>query len=391
MFFLIIISLLFIIIIFSLFLLIKYFKLSKNQLISLFISLGIIIFIINLEISISSIIKGCKLCFYSIFPTIFPFSFICNLLIYYDGIPLYSKIIGPLICKPLGLSKNSSFAIAASFICGYPLGTKYSTDIYELGYIDKDEYTRLLNIATNCGPIFILGAVASSLLNNIKYGYILLISNYLSIIIIGLITKKKNTCNNNSTMPPNTTNNFGENFKNSVVNALNTTLTVSAFIVLFSLIIGIIKNNAAISIAFNNIESFIHLPKNFISSIFYGSIEITNGCKLISTSSFGIHLKLSLISFLCSFSGLSIIAQSSSFISKHKVSVVKYSIIKLFQGIISFFITFLVSILLNTTVETSSIINNSYNAFRLCIILITALLFLFLLCKIINKLLLHFS
>lgn len=116
---------------------------------------------------------------------------ICNLLISYDGITVYSKILGPLLCKPLGLSKSCSFPLAASFLCGYPLGAKYCTDIYELGYIDRKEYIRLLNVASNCGPLFIVGSVALAMLGNVKLGYILLIANYLSLIIIGFITKQK--------------------------------------------------------------------------------------------------------------------------------------------------------------------------------------------------------
>ena len=380
------------IIIFLLTILIKYFKLTKNQIISILISLGIIIFIINLDTSINSIINGCKLCFYSIIPTVFPFSFICNLLIYYDGIPIYSKIIGPLICKPLGLSKNTSFAIAASFICGYPLGAKYSSQIYELGYINRDEYLRLLNIATNCGPIFILGTIGSSLLKNVRFGYILLIANYLSIIFIGLLTRRKRCSKDiNINYSSKNNENFGQNFKNAINNALNTTLMVSAFIVIFSLIIGIIKNNASLDIALNSLEHLLHLPKNFLSSLLYGSIEITNGANIIASSSINIHIKLALISFLCSFSGLSIIAQSSAFMSIHNVPIMKYTLLKLLQGIFSFIITFIASIILNSTISASNISYNSYSNFSLCILLLLILLVPFILKKALNKLLFHLS
>jgi len=193
--------------------LLKLLNIKKNYIICFLITIFIIIFTINLKTSIEAAISGTKLVITAILPTIFPFSVICNLLICYDGITLYSKILGPLICKPLGLSRSSSFPIVASFICGYPLGAKYSSDIYNLGYIHKDEYERLLNIASNAGPIFILGSVSVAMLNNIKYGYILLIANYLSILIIGLITKKssKNLNNqviNNSSIK---VNNFGIN------------------------------------------------------------------------------------------------------------------------------------------------------------------------------------
>ena len=171
--------------------LIKQLNIKKNIIICIFISILIILFILNINQCISAAIEGCKLWYKSILPTTFPFIVICNLLIYYDGINLYSKFLGPLICKPLGLSKNCSFPIVASILCGYPLGAKYCVDLYSMEYIEKDEYERLLNIASNVGPLFLIGSVGGTLLGNISLGYILLIGNYLSLIFIGFITKKK--------------------------------------------------------------------------------------------------------------------------------------------------------------------------------------------------------
>lgn len=354
-----ILVLIFIIIILSVILL-KLLHIQGKYIICLFLSIFIFLFIKNITVSMNSIISGCKLCFYSIFPTIFPFSVICNLLIAYDGINIYSKVISPLICKPLKLSTPSSFAIAASFICGYPFGAKYSSNLYELGYINKKEYLRLINIATNCGPLFIIGAVASGLLKNSHYGYLLLIANYLSVILIGLFTMKNHSELQTSTITPkDTNNNFGENFKNAVTNALSTVMTVCGFIILFSCIIGIIKNNAYISIILSKLEDILSLPDNILSSFFYGSIEITNGCAIVSNSNISIHLKLAIISFLCSFSGLSIIFQSYSFLSKHNVSLSKYTLSKFLQGIFSFIITYFISIIFNKDISTSSIFTYS--------------------------------
>lgn len=375
--------------------LIKLLNLKKNIIISIFISFIIILFVVNLQSSIQAVIDGCKLCFKSIFPTVFPFSVICNLLIYYDGINLYSKIIGPSLCKPLGLSKNSSFALVASFICGYPLGAKYSTDLYELNSISRSEYLRLLNIATNCGPIFILGAVATSLLGNSKLGYILLIANYISPLIIGFVTKPKiNTCNLSNNLTYTNNNNFGENFKNAINNAISTTLSVSGFVVLFSLLISIIKNNAITSIILTNIDNINFLPKGLLNGLLLGSIEITNGCNILASSTeLGIHFKLAAISFLCSFSGISIIAQSFSFMSKHQVPIIKYSALKFLQGIISFFITFIISLLFNKSTPTSSIhtINTFKYELSLIFILLLILLVPYIIVNIKNKLFFHRS
>ena len=337
--------------------LLKLFNVKKNFVICFLITIFIIIFVINLKTSINAAINGLRLVINAILPTIFPFSVICNLLICYDGITLYSKIIGPFICKPLGLSKSSSFPIVASFICGYPLGAKYSSDIYNLGYIQKDEYERLLNIASNAGPIFILGAVSVAMLNNIKYGYILLIANYLSIIIIGILTK-----NSSKNMDKEFSNNilkkemnFGINLKTSIESAINTTLNVGAFVIIFSVIISIIKSTTSISAAFNFLENLFKLPTGIIYNLFLGSIEFTNGCKMISDINLSTSLKLSLISFILCFSSLSVIAQVSSIISGDNPNFKKYILLKLLQGILGFVITFISSNIILFSIPTFSI------------------------------------
>ena len=337
--------------------LLKLFNIKKNFVICFLITIFIIIFVINLRSSIDAAISGVKLVITAILPTIFPFSVICNLLICYDGITLYSKILGPLICKPLGLSRSSSFPIAASFICGYPLGAKYSSDIYNLGYIHKDEYERLLNISSNAGPIFILGSVSVAMLNNIKFGYILLIANYLSIIIIGLLTRKQSkTTNNiiiNNKVEKET--NFGLSLKTSIEGAINTTLNVGAFVIIFSVVISIIKSTTSISAAFTFLENFLKLPAGLIYNLFLGSIEFTNGCKMISEINLSISLKLSLISFILCFSSLSVIAQVSSIVSKDTPNFKKYILLKLLQGIIGFIITFISSNIILFSIPTFSI------------------------------------
>ena len=369
--------------------LLRLLNIKKNYIICFLITIFIIIFTINLKTSIEAAISGTKLVITAILPTIFPFSVICNLLICYDGITLYSKILGPLICKPLGLSRSSSFPIVASFICGYPLGAKYSSDIYNLGYIHKDEYERLLNIASNAGPIFILGSVSVAILNNIKLGYILLIANYLSVIIIGLITKKSSKNSNNQVINNSTfkVNNFGINLKTSIESAINTTLNVGAFVIIFSVIISIIKSTTSISAALTFLENYFKLPSGIMYTILLGSIEFTNGCKLISDINLSMSLKLSLISFILCFSSLSVIAQVSSIVSKDTPNLKKYILLKLLQGIIGFIITFIFSNIILISIPTFSIAPN-YN-YKLLIyklyIPIVLILSLSLLVSIINK------
>ncbi|CUN67967.1 MULTISPECIES: sporulation integral membrane protein YlbJ [Clostridium] len=368
------------------FVLLKLLNINKNYFVSFLISFCIILFVLNLKDCINASLVGLNLVIKTILPTIFPFSFICNLLICYDGISLYSKILGPLLCRPLKLSKNSSFPIAASVLCGYPLGCKYCCDLYNLGYINKKEFERLLNIASNASPMFLIGSVGATMFGNTKLGFILLIANYLSPLIIGIITIPKGDFNKNSKVMHSEFKkvSIGSALKTSIENSVNTTLQVGAFVIIFSIIISIIKSNAYISITFKNIEDFLNIPSSSLYGTLLGSIEFTNGCKLISSSTLPLILKLSIISFICSFSGLSVIAQISSFIGDLNISLFKYSFLKFIQGIISFIITFIACIFFVKDTPVSTFPIQTFYIDNKILLIIYCILILSLICTFIR-------
>lgn len=371
----------------------KQLQIKFNSFICIVMTILIVLFVININQCIVSALDGCKLWYKAILPTTFPFLIICNLLISYNGINLYSKILGPIICKPLSLSKNCSFPIAASILCGYPLGAKYCADLYSMKYIEKDEYIRLLNIASNVGPLFLIGAVASSLLNNITLGYILIAGSYLSCIIIGIITKKKRTFKNISSpkFKEHCTPNLGVAIKNSIENSITTVLNIGGFIIIFSVIISLIKSSSFITILVHNIEYLFKIPYDTLYSVLLGSIEITNGCNLLASLSISMPLKLSLISFLCSFSGLAIIAQVISFIGGTGVNICKYIFLKFIQGIFNFIITYVLMITIPSSVYTSNIYISSQQTISYYLIPVIAMIVIFMISKIFSSLFFHTS
>ena len=184
--------LLVILLIFIIFLLFKLFKtLNINILITIICSLIILQIILAPNICIHYTISGAKLFFNAVFPSLFPFLVVINIIISYDGIHIYSKLLGNIICKPLKLPKECNFALLISVLCGYPLGARYTCDLYEKNIIDLNTCERLLNIASNSSPLFIIGSVGASMMLSAKIGYILLLSNILSCIFMGFIIPSK--------------------------------------------------------------------------------------------------------------------------------------------------------------------------------------------------------
>lgn len=332
----------FIFLIFSLLTIIFFFICEKskiNVLITFFITISIFYMIIFPKSSMESISSGLNLFINSIFPTLFPFIILTNILISYGGINIFGKLFSKIISKPLKISKNSIFPLIISFVCGYPLGTKYLNELHEKNLISDNEFQRMVNIASNTSPLFLIGCVGASLLENKIYGYILLIPNYLSCILMCFIIPNKNysyyiSPENKSTQK----NNFGNILKLSLENAIKTCAIVGGFIIFFSLIKEILTNNIYTQIIFNK--------SPILKSIFIGLFEITNGINLIIESKISLTLTLSIISFLCSFSGICIILQCYSFVYNNKAfNLIKYIIYKIVQSIISFIITFILCLI----------------------------------------------
>ncbi|KHD38031.1 hypothetical protein NL50_00550 [Clostridium acetobutylicum] len=331
-----------------LFLLIKELHLStaSNYIMTIFLSLIILFIILKPEVCISASISGAKLFFFSVFPYVFPFLIITNLIICYDGIEIYSKLLGPILCLPQRLPKKASIVLMISFLCGYPLGAKYAADLYENDIISFSTFERLVNIASNPGPLFIIGAVGTSMLKNKYLGYILLISCYLSCIAMGIIlpNKKDDFSTKKTKRNVSEKHSIGTALKTSTENAVKVILQVMSFIIIFSVIIGILKQ----SFIFKNSEA------SFIKTFILGIVEMTNGSSMLSSSSFPIELKVITISFLSSFGGLCVIAQIYSFIGKYKISYLKFISLKVIQGVISSIICFLLFkfLYVNNTIST---------------------------------------
>ena len=384
--------LLIILLILIILLLIKLFKTLKiNLSITLICSLIILQIILDPNICIQYTISGAKLFFNAIFPSLFPFLVIINIIISYDGIHIYSKLLGNIICKPLKLPKECNFALLISLLCGYPLGARYTCDLYEKNIIDLNTCERLLSIASNSSPLFIIGSVGASMMLSSKIGYILLLSNIISCIFMGFIIPSRNSFfrikyrSRSSSINIKTNENIGMILKSSIEDAMKNSLSIGGFIVVFSVLTGMIKDNALFNIVLNKLSLIIGSSSNFIEGLLLGMLEMTNGCFLIASSNSNLYVKLPVLSFLIAFSGLSIISQVYSYTYKYDISIKKYIARKFIQAIISSILTIILYFIF---LHTSSVLtfNNmgTYKSSNLYFLILLILFVPLLLIKIIK-------
>ncbi len=255
----------------------------------------------------------------------------------------------------------------------------------------------MLAFTNNSSPLFIIGTVGILLLGNYIIGILLFITHILASITVGIILglesrllnpsnslikdQRRNTTHKFNALEKCTISNLGSIIATSISKAINSTLQIGGFIVLFSIIISIIKNLNIVTYISNFLNIF-GISKNFSSSLILGLIELTNGVNLAANLHVkNISINIILCSFLLGFGGFSILLQVLGIISKVRLSIKKYLYGRFLQGLIAALYT---SIFINKFAlfkldisNCSQKINTSFYSFVLLFVLIFFILLIF--------------
>lgn len=334
----------------------------KKYIFTAFISILVLFCILNPESMIASTKSAISLWTTIILPSLFPFMILTNL-IQKTALPyLLGKLLSPLMKFLFNLPGVSSLAIFLGITGGYPIGAKITNDLLLENSITKDDANHLITFVNNTGPLFMLGAVGIGIYKSTTIGLLLLISHYISAIIIGIIgkfIKGKNPIEKNKRITFNIIklSDTGNILNESIKKSVDTILMVGGFIILFSIISTFLEQTKLLIYIF---QIFLPIQKiETLNAIMTGLLEVTNGLNKIALSNITLIKKLIITSSLISFGGMSIHFQTLSIITKSKINFLKYLTGKLFHGILSGITTYL----LITYTNFSNIlpINTSYN------------------------------
>lgn len=283
----------------------------------------IILFIVKSPVIIQAMTEGIKLCISIIIPSLFPFmvissAFVGNL----DGSSL--KTIFKITNKLFGISIYGAGAFICGILCGYPIGAKCAAELYAEGRISKSEAQSLMAYCNNSGPLFIIGAIGLGMLHSFKCGVFLYIVHIFSAIVAALILKPYTYIRQISSVNLPKSKPLTQCICESVTNVLN----VCGFILMFSVVNKIT-------------QPFFALAPHKIRLVLPGIVEISNGIKTVCTNATGFCEKMTIISFVLGWSGISVHMQVSNIAKPHGICLKKYYITRLFTAILSAIITWL--------------------------------------------------
>ena len=226
----------------------------------------------------------------NLIPSLFPFFVLSDILISYNITNYIPKRLKKILIKLWNTSPNTISIFFLSMLSGFPSNARNIRTYYDKGQISTKEANITLAYTHFANPLFILSTTTIFFLHNKTSGLIIMISLYLSNIILGIILKKYNPTgpNINFNTVSTKSQNFGPIFVSAIKKSIDTLGILTTFLLLASLLINLI-----------NVSTYTEV---IIKSI----IEITMGLKDLGTLSISITHKTVLATTIITFGGLSV-------------------------------------------------------------------------------------
>lgn len=295
---------------------------------SLILTLFLIVFVLNLDIVINSTLSASHLFITKVFVSIFPFIILSDILYYFNYDLFLKKIFGNIISKLFNVSKNASIIYILSILTSHPGNAIYIKGMLDNKTIDEEDATKILRATYFPSIAFVIGSIGIGIYHDIKIGIILHLITFLNNILIGVFLRGKKKCNDIEYVKQNKLT-LQETLSNSISKGINTSYMILGNIIIFTILVNLLNH-------YLNINSTV-------LAIISGMLEMTNGIFMIGNLNINLTYKVILTSFILNFSGLSIIFQTSSILSKYKINIKKILIVKLIFSIIIFTSLFLIN------------------------------------------------
>ena len=292
---------------------------------------------------------GAVLWFNNVLPSLLPFFIGTNILMGLGAVDFLGILLEPAMRPVFGVPGCGGFALAMGMTSGYPMGAKLSGDLREGERISAIEAQRLMSFVNNSGPLFMLGAVGTGMFGSEKAGIFILVTNFLSAVLCGIIFKSYKGGKENSPAPrkkgvikaaltamekarKKDARPFGKLMADSVFKSIESILQIGGFIMLFSVVLKIAESIGFMALLINISESLGFFGKREITeALIYGFVEITNGAGKLAALGLS-RENLILCSTMVSFGGLSIFAQTVAFLSKTDIKAHIYFLSKLLNA-----------------------------------------------------------
>ena len=283
---------------------------SSFMRIGLFLVFLILLLLFAQEIQ-DSIQGAIRLVVMTVIPSLFPFIILSD---YFSGIEINTDSgVSRCFERIFGMPSQALTSVITGLLCGFPLGIKSASSLYDRGVIDDDELVRICGCANNPSLGFVISSVGLGMRGSSNDGWLLFISVTLSSLLLLIFTRRKPINHNKSEFISRQSFDLSKSIKDSA----SVLTVISSYIILFSALLGVIK---------------LFIKSKLVLAIAASLLEVSSGMKIVSsTGSIDYQTSMLLSAFGLGFSGFSVHLQSLYFIPSRLVFL-RYLFLKMITG-----------------------------------------------------------
>lgn len=286
--------------------------------------------IINPYFCSQSITQTLKVCAFSLIPSLFPFVVLST---FFGKLQCSKKTpLDFVLSKIYGLDPFLNFVCFLGLFFGFPSGACAITQSYKQNKCTKSDAEFAIAISNNCSFAFLINVVGVSVFASLKTGYMLFVSQTLSIITVCFILRnlrRKTSCqttqNNISKKILSTPSTIIQSLIYSIKESVFSMLYICAFTIFFGLVCKTVTTY------------FPWFSKGLTKSFICGALEITNG--VLSCFDLSFPLDVVMTSCVCSLAGLSVYFQIESICQESGLSTRLFLVSRLICAPLSAFYT----------------------------------------------------
>lgn len=308
-----------------------------------------LLLLIHPEASLSAALRGLTVWWDVLFPSLFPFFVISEVMLGFGVVHLFGTLLDPLMRPLFGIPGSGGFVAAMGYVSGYPVGAKLTAKLREQNLISRIEGERLVAFTTSSDPIFLLGAVSVGFFHDASLGLILALSHYGAGLLVGLLMsfhgrREEAISTSDSTVPGIQTpaiqsgsrlrtalismaearrkdgRSLGELMKGAIQSSLQLIIVVGGLVVFFNVLMELLARAGIMSYLFRFMGQLLSLggfPPELAGALGNGFFEVTLGARSAGEAavSLPLHFKVATAAFILSWGGLSVHAQVASILN----------------------------------------------------------------------------
>lgn len=316
--------------------------------------------------TLESALRGLSIWWQVLFPALFPFFVISELLLGFGIVHFFGKLLDPLMRPLFRLPGIGSFVVTMGYVSGYPVGARLTAQLWEQGLVKRAEGERLVAFTTTSDPIFLIGAVSVGFFHNAALAPLLAAAHYGGAFIIGLLMRfhdrHEPVTESHRRAPSRRASrlveatkamhearlmdgrSLGKLLQDSIQSALRLMMVVGGLVVFFSVVMELLTHAGVVEALAEGLRFLfgaVGLPAKLADAIVFGLFEVTLGARAAGEAGTGLMHQAAIAAWILSWGGLSVHAQVLSLLSRTDLRYMPLMLARLTHAFISVALVYL--------------------------------------------------